>query len=192
MLKELLTPSQEVVIKLSCLSQYNLTPDLYTLMHWKYHDYELPSFYKDYIFGDSHALEYLQENGFIKIIGEGEFSLRKKATDLFLTDSPDEKWLEFLGKYPMKGGTRVLKIANPNSKGNIKVKKKYLSIINSDPNLHEHIIKVLEAEMKMRVKDNSMQYMQGMEVWLNQASYDKYAHLVEDSKSDDYLNEDYM
>lgn len=193
-----LTGPTEVTVEFSCLINNKLTSDLFILLHWKYHNnYDLPWTIVQKSLEDEQSLEYLESEGFIKIIGDKDFELRQKAKELFEISSPDRKWLEFLGTFPLKvpaqgGGTRALKIASPDSKANIKIKSKYLSIIKNKPGEHERIISVLKAEMKMRVNSANMQYMNAMEAWLNQANYDKYMYLLEETVNDDYSNEDYM
>lgn len=192
-----LIPPNEVVINFSCLIDNKLTSDLYILLHWKYYNnYELPWTIAQKSLEDDLSLEYLESQGFIKIIGNNDFELREKARLLFATSSVDEKWLEFLGTFPLKvpaqnGGTRPLKVANPESKANDRVKAKYIALIKDKPNMHKYIMDVLKAEMKMRRNSNNLQYMNALEAWLNQANYDKYAYLLEEVSSD-YKNEDYM
>jgi len=188
----------KVSIDFSCLQNNNITADLYILLFCRYHsNCILPPIIKTATLGDDHALEYLESEGFVKIIGDKQFSLRQKAINLFESNNSNKEWLEFLGKFPAKvpngrGGTRALKISNPDSKGNVRIKKKYLDLIKSSPELHSNIIRILEAEIKMRKNSNDLQYMHNMETWLNQADYDKYAYLLEDVSNDDYMNEDYM
>lgn len=179
-------PSQ-VTIDFSCLNNNQISADLYILLFCKYHKCKAPKIITDYWFDDNIALNHLQDNQFIKITGENEFELKQKAIDLFKSSDSNKNWLEFLGKFPAKvpaqnGGTRALKISNPDSKGNINIKKKYIALIKNKPNLHNQIIKVLEAELKMRRESSNLQYMHNMDTWLNQADYDKYMYLInEDS-----------
>ena len=188
----------KVSIDFSCLQTNNITADLYILLFCRNHsNCILPPIIKSATLGDDYALEYLESEGFVKVTGDKQFSLRQKAISLFESTDSNKEWLEFLGKFPTKvsngrGGTRALKVSNPDSKGNVTIKKKYLTLVKSSPNLHSTIIKVLEAEIKMRKNSNDLQYMHNMETWLNQADYDKYAYLLEDTANDDYINEDYM
>jgi hypothetical protein len=188
----------EVTIRISCLSENKLTADLYLLLHWKFMgNYKLPDEVQAMLLEDDAALEYLEKEGFIKITGHRTFELRQKGIDLFKSDTLEIKWLEFLGKFPLKvparnGGTRPLKIGNPDSVRNKKIKDKYISIIKSDPSKHRTIINVLEAEVKMRRDSGNLQYMHAMEVWLNQADYDKYEYLLDEQINNNYENEDYM
>lgn len=189
-MEEKLNELKEVQIRFSCLNEYNLTADLYILLHWKhYGNYTLPLPIKEELLSDNIALGYLQEQELIKITDtlSREFELRQKGIHLFETSTPDTKWLEFLGTFPVKvparnGGTRPLKISDPNSKGNVKIKNKYINIIKSNPDIHDKIISVLKAEMKMRKDSGEMQYMHNMETWLNQADYDKFDYLLKEEK----------
>jgi len=194
-----ITALKGVAVDFSCLINNKLTSDLYILLHWKhYSNYELPWTIKKVTIEDELALQHLEDEGFIKIIEDNNFELRQKAKSLFEISTPDQKWLEFLGTFPLKvpaqnGGTRPLKVASPISKANDKIKSKYLAIIKDKPGEHERIINVLKAEMKMRCDSNNMQYMNAMEAWLNQANYDKYEYLLEESGGNsNYENEDYM
>lgn len=188
----------KVSIDLSYLTDNDLTADFFILLHWKYYNnYELPPRIIELHFEDDQVLEYLQDKEYIKITGDKQYELRQKAIDLFVADSPEQMWIEFLGKFPMKvpngaGGTRPLKINNPDSKGNEKIKKKYINLIKNNPSLHKQIIEVLEAEVKMRRDSNQLQFMNAMDAWLNQANYDKYLYLVEENRVTDYQDEDYL
>lgn len=175
----------EVTINFLCLETNKLTADLYILLYCKYHDNcILPDILRHTTVEDPILMEYLEQEEYIKITGEKEFVLRQKAIDLFHTSTPQINWLEFLGKFPAKvparnGGTRPLKIANPDSKGNDRIRKKYMALIKDKPQLHTFIIEVLEAEMQMRKDSNSFQFMQNMDTWLNQANYDKFSYLLD-------------
>ena len=173
----------KVSVDFNCLQENKLSADLYVLLYCKHNGLVVPEYVGKKLFRDEDALKYLQAKEFIKITVENEFSLRQKAINLFQIDSPTTKWLEFLGEFPLKvpgrnGSARVLKVANPDSKGNVKIKKKYLALIKTVS--HDRIIKALQAEIDMRKKSNELQYMHGMDTWLNQADYDKYDHLIKE------------
>ena len=119
----------KVSVDFACLQENEISADFYVLLYCKHHGIVLPEIISKVVLSNELALEYLQEKEFIKITGDNEFSLRQKSTNLFQVDSPSQKWLEFLGKFPHKvpgrnGSWRVLKIGDPDSKGNIKIKKK--------------------------------------------------------------------
>lgn len=182
---ETIGPTQ-VSLEFSLLQKHEITADMYVLLFCRYHDNcVLPPIIKESILDDNLSLDYLENKDFIKVTGDKEFSLRQKAIDLFESNTSDKDWLEFLGTFPTKvpdrnGGTRALKIANPDSKGNISIKKKYISLTKSKPGLHARIIKVLDAEMEMRRNSNEMKFMSSMDAWLNQAMYDKYEYLLDE------------
>jgi hypothetical protein len=190
----------KVTIDISCLADKQLTADLYIILHWKYHGgYELPWTIKALFEEDTDDyLEHLQEQEYIKITGNGDFELRQKAINLFETQTPNVKWAEFLGNYPIKvpngkGGYRILKTGDPNARGNEKIKAKYFAIIKKDPDIHDKIVNALKKEVSDRKASGDLQYMQNIQTWLNQHTYEKYICLPEDSIEDtSYENEDYM
>lgn len=189
-----------ITVPLSCLHTNNITMDMYLLLHWKYYQsYELPQIVEDVCLdsGDRSYLLYLEDKGFIKVTGSTDFELRQKAVDLFTVSDPEKMWLEFLGTFPIKvparnGGTRPLKVADPDSRANIKPKNKYISLIKNKPEVHTHIMAVLNAELEMRKQSGNMQYMNAIDAWLNQANYDKYAYLLEENVERNYKEEDYL
>ena len=131
----------EITMNFSTLVDNALTADLYMLLHHKYHkNYDIPELIIEHLSDDEQALNYLQELEFIKIVSENQFELRQKGVRLFEIDTPEQKWLEFLSRFPIKvpsrnGGSRPLKIASPTSKGNIPLKKKYVSLVKNNPEL---------------------------------------------------------
>lgn len=187
-MRELLGPT-EVTISFSSLQDNDLCANQYIVLFCKYHSNTILPETVINTMDESKWMD-LQERGFIKLLPEGDYALRQKAVDIFECSTPNTNWLEFLGKFPLKvparnGGTRALKVANPDSKGNDRIKKKYLSLIKNNPELHKRIVDVLEAELEMRRQSSSLQYMHNMETWLNQADYDKYSYLLEENKSED-------
>jgi len=194
---ELLGPL-EVLVDFVRLEKNKITADMFILMFCKYHpDCFLPTLIKETFYEDEHSLKYLENEGFIKITGVEEFTLRQKGVELFETSNLEEKWLEFLGTYPLKvsngkGGNRVLKTANPDAKINQKVKSKYYSIIKDKPDLHVYIMQLLNVELSERKKSNDLQYMQNIETYINQQSFEKYAYLLDEEVDDNYKEGDYM
>jgi hypothetical protein len=193
----------KVTIDISCLKNNGLTADLYLILWCKYHNKEpinlITEHWLDVNDFKDQTLAYLQQKGFIKITDKKTvlcFELRYKAISLFEVSNVEKKWLEFLYKFPAKvpaqnGGTRALKISNPNSKGNSAIKKKYINLIKNNYDLHDHIIKVLDAELDMRRNSSSLQYMHNMNTWLNQSDYDKYSYLLDKEVDDSNKSSSY-
>jgi len=185
---------QDITIPLNlyCIIENDLTADLFVILYCKYNNIEIPFLIKE-VSLDEGNLSYLQEKGFIKITNDNEFELRQKAKDIFTVDNLENKWLEFFGNFPIKvpsrnGGTRPLRSVNVDSESNDKIRIKYRKLIKNKPLLHKQILNVLDAELKMRKRSNSMQFMHNIDTWLNQADYDKYLYLLDSSETESKIS----
>jgi hypothetical protein len=107
---------------------------------------------------------------------------KKKTKEIFSVD--DSLFWEFFSTYPIKvpgrnGGTRKLRSTGIDALETKNLKKKYESIVKDRNSVHKHIMRCLEAELLIRKKENTLQYMQGMSVYLNQNSWTRYEDVVE-------------
>ncbi len=133
-------------------------------------------------------LEVLQTNGWIKI-WEGKTVIRDKFNGNTAGDF-NRMWHDLLSRYPLKvsanNGVRPLRAKDPDSKANEKSKIKYQKIVKSDIIKHNYIMQCLERELVIRRKANSLGFMQMLDTWINNHSWEKYSDLSEsDSKSTD-------
>ena len=121
----------------------------------------------------------LQKRGFIKITTDGVV-LRSKAINLF--ESPN-LFLKFLNTFPIKTPSgRFLSPLRDNTMKSKKLEAKWNKLFKSKPHLEEKAIKVLEAELKWRKRNNSLDFMKGIESWLNQGEYENLEYLLEEDK----------
>ena len=114
-----------------------------------------------------------------------EYIVRQEFLDLF-SDNFDRMFAELLGTYPMKvninGNIRILHATDPKAQNNLKAKKKYKIILRGKPYLHKHIMKCLDSQLS--VMKNSLGYLQSLEVWLNNHTWEKYADIkLEDNEN---------
>ena len=98
----------------------------------------------------------------------------------------DQMFAELVGTYPMKvninGNIRILHATDPKAQNNLKAKKKYKIILRGKPYLHKHIMKCLDSQLS--VMKNSLGYLQSLEVWLNNHTWEKYADIkLEDNEN---------
>jgi hypothetical protein len=131
-------------------------------------------------------LELLQTNGWIKV-WEGKTVIRDKFTGKTSSDF-DRMWHDLLSRYPLKvnanGGVRPLRAKDPDSKANEKSKARYQKVVKSDIIKHNYIMQCLERELAIRRRSNSLGFMQMLDTWINNHSWEKYSDLSEsDSKS---------
>lgn len=122
-------------------------------------------------------LESLQTNGWIKV-WEGRTVIRDKFISN-IEDDFDRMWHDLLSRYPIKvfskDGVRVLRAGDPESKSNLKAKARYQKVVKTDITKHSFIMKCLERELLTRRTSNSLGYMQLLDTWVNNHSWDKYA-----------------
>lgn len=123
-------------------------------------------------------LGYLNPNDTITELGKSLFEDSESVLD--------RKFKELYEAYPRQvpngsGGYRVLRSKDVNSQDALSCKKKYVSIIKDDKNLHDQVMRGLKTELYMR--KTSMTYMQNLQTWINQKSWEKYMDL--DVNTDD-------
>ena len=125
----------------------------------------------------------LQSKGYIKLGDSVEkHIIRQEFIDLFSSDF-DQMFAELISTYPMKVSTnrgyRILHAADPNCKSNQKAKAKYSRIVGTKKFVHEKIIKLLKVQL--RVERDKLEYMQQLEVWLNNHTWEKYINMDENA-----------
>lgn len=174
-----LNPLPKVDIDSYSLLTSGLTPDMYLLLYWKYHEtqYELPELLKVHYTGET--LKYLEDKAYIKITGSTSFELRDKSIQIFNPNSYDAMFYELLSTFPMKvpsnnGTYRILRPKDPEANLNKEAKRKYFNVIKAKPSLHKAILKALHNELKVRKQASSLTYMQNFVTWLNQKSWELY------------------
>ena len=127
----------------------------------------------------------LEVDGYIKIHEEGVV-VRPRFIDL-VEDDFDRQFAELLSTYPMKVGNagkyRILHAADPDAKANVKIKAKYRSILAKDPALHRNIIKLLNVQLTHQ--RGSLQYLNALDVWLNQSVWEKWEGMDENIDDSD-------
>tara|TARA_Y100000361_G_scaffold24570_1_gene19622 strand:+ start:1222 stop:1764 length:543 start_codon:yes stop_codon:yes gene_type:complete len=128
----------------------------------------------------------LQEKGFVKLGASPKTHVvRQKFIDLFTSDF-DKMFNELLIKYPMKvntnRGVRILHAKDPSCNANLKAKKKYKRIVGNKLHVHSHIMKCLNKQLEL--ERNNLGYMQNLETWLNNHTWEKYANIDESNDTD--------
>jgi len=132
-------------------------------------------------------VEQLQLDGYIKL-GEAPENhvIRQNFIDLFISDF-DQMFAELVSTYPMKvnspgRGIRILHAKDPDAKANDKCRNRYKKIINNKPYKHKHIIKCLETQLK--VERDNLGFLQNLETWINNHTWEKYENLDENDTKD--------
>lgn len=163
----------KITVDLDKLNKLELTPNQWCLLECLFLNIDTP------LITDS-ELEHAESEGYIKIMPDN-LVLRDKGRQLFEAKPSDSLFFEFFSKYPVKvidgrGGYRILRTKDPDAKSVLELKKKYLTLIKQ-PGLHEKIIKGLDNYLlNMKTK---MQFIVGIEVFINQFLWEKYLDLDE-------------
>jgi len=93
---------------------------------------------------------------------------------------------ELINTYPMKvstpSGVRILHAADSTAKSNDKARNKYRKVVAGKANVHVRIMSLLKIQLT--VERNNLAYMQFLETWINNYTWEKYENLTEDEAKD--------
>jgi hypothetical protein len=168
----------EVVINTEILMESQLKAEEFIALYliWKEEHGLCHEMYPDMDF------KSLEKKGFMKRLSDDmtEWVVRDKFKVLVTTDD-SHMWYQFCKTMPFKvpngyGGNRILRAKDPDAGTNLKIKKKYLQIVSGKPALHKTILKCIDIQL--REMRHSMQYLQNTDTWLNQRTWEKYEHLI--------------
>jgi len=130
--------------------------------------------------------ESLQTKGLIKLGEELRDHIVRQGFLDMIHGSFDQMWSELLSHFPLKvynqGHMRVLRAKDANARANAKPKLKYEKIVGTDTQKHKFIIKCLINELELRKSTNTLGYMQQLQTWVNNYTWEKYED-VEDEQS---------
>tara|TARA_R100001224_G_scaffold74885_1_gene46038 strand:- start:20 stop:565 length:546 start_codon:yes stop_codon:yes gene_type:complete len=131
--------------------------------------------------------EKLQEKSFVKLGSTVDnHTVRQEFINLFSSDF-DQMFAELLSTYPMKvnteNGVRVLHALDPDCQANKKAKNKYKKIVGTKKFVHNRIIQLLKVQLG--AERNRLAYMQNLETWLNNHTWEKYANIKKSHGEDD-------
>jgi hypothetical protein len=172
LIKEKITPNDYIILKLLFENQYSTLQKLFPVTSTLTNNLKILEY-------ESYLKMTVDELDWTKI--STQIFLRQKTIDLFIVKK--SAFLTWWNMYPTKVGIgnniRVLKTFDADTNLGRKCKQKFDRITNNDPIKENQLIKGLEIELEIKKKSNSMQYMQLVDVWLNQETYQKYIHLID-------------
>jgi hypothetical protein len=133
-------------------------------------------------------VEWLVEQEYLNI-KDDDVSFTEKGKDFF--EPKEDLFYKFFELFPHKvpdgtGGFRVLGTSSPDTIYGNKMKRKWNSFTKGNIPLQERIIKALEYELEYRKKNASMTFMQNMDTWFNQGTWEKY---IEDAERQQKFDE---
>ena len=108
----------------------------------------------------------------------------KLVTDKFrslFSNNFDAMFEELISVYPSKvdssNGVRVLHAVDPKAKSNLKAKNRYKKVVGNKLHVHNRIIKL--QKVQLNVQQDNLAYMQNLETWINNHTWEKYENLDE-------------
>lgn len=135
---------------------------------------------------DLRYIPKLIEEGYIisdDLVKDG-FSLGPTSKAIF--DS-DDLFEEFFALYPNSVetglGRRVISARDPNSVSGKATHELWKRVTKNKPGLQQKIIECLKRELNQRRLDNSLGFIQGIDTWLRQATWEKWEDIPDDKKS---------
>lgn len=132
--------------------------------------------------------EFLQTEGYVKL-GEDvqDDVVRQKFLD-YIEDSFDRMWSDLLSHFPIKvytkGNVRILRAKDSDARNNQKAKKAYHKVIGKNVAKHNKIVNCLKNELDFRKSNNSLGFMQMLQTWVNQHTWEQYEDM-DVGKTDD-------
>lgn len=127
--------------------------------------------------------EKLQSKSFVKLGDTVEqHVVRQEFIDLFSSDF-DQMFAELVSTYPLKvrtktGSFRILRGSDPSLKTNAKARQRYSRVVGNKRFLHDKIMKLLKVQLA--VDRDRLEYMQQLEVWINNHTWEKYINIDKD------------
>ena len=130
-------------------------------------------------------IDSMLEKGYLEL-SEDQYVVTAKYIKYF-SNNFTTMFAELIDTYPWKvkspnRGIRILHAKDSAAKANDKAKNKYKRITKVKQDVHEHIIKCLKIQLE--VEKDSLGYMQNLETWLNNHTWEKYEDInYDDTKS---------
>jgi len=130
-------------------------------------------------------LEFLEEQGYI---ARTENNVLLTDTGRGIFEQGGDLFEEFFSLFPHRvpnnaGGFRVLGTkASDTIMGN-KMRRKWNLITKGNATLQKTIIESLRYELKHREQTGALAYMQNMETWLNNGTWERYQDMIEEEKN---------
>jgi hypothetical protein len=122
----------------------------------------------------------LKQKGWLEDdINTGFFKISKKYEEVFGDSNIIKSFDKIYFTYPQKvfrkfGGFRILRAATKESNEYQKCLNKYIKLVKSQPWLSNVIEKSLIYQLEVVRNNNSLEYLQEFEVWLNNNTWEKY------------------
>lgn len=116
-----------------------------------------------------------------------KYILDEGSNKVFGTDDLFEEFYKlFPNRVETNVGFRVISAVDPESISAQNTKNIWKRITKGKPTLQRKIIDCLKKELESRKLNNSMAYLQNIDTWLRQATWEKWEDIPEEKKSSNY------
>jgi hypothetical protein len=153
------------------------------------HDEENKSFPYEF---DRRFVERLKTDGFIEYTSDStciveKYKLGPAGIRVF---EGDDLFEEFFSTFPTAVetglGRRVISAKDPNSVSGKVTHEIWNRVTKNKPHLQRKIIDCLKRELEHKKKTNSLMYMQGIDTWLRQATWEKWEEDIPENRKSSY------
>jgi hypothetical protein len=167
----------KIEIDLELLEEIGLRPNEYIVLHCKHKEIEISQDLDEHT-----GYGYLREQGWL----DGSWELTDKWLNLFAADF-DDLFKELIDIYPAivespGRGKRVLHAKDPDAYTNMKAKNRYRKVTGEKVEKHKEIIRLLKIQLE--TDKDSLGYMQNLETWLNNYTWEKYVDINLEENND--------
>jgi len=134
---------------------------------------------------DPRYLDRLEEEGYVIHDPQNDgYILGPNSKKIF---EEDDLFVEFFSLYPgyveTGLGRRAISAKDPNSISGKATHDIWRRVTKNKPSLQRKIIECLKRELDHRRSTDSMAYLQGIDTWLRQATWEKWENIPEENKS---------
>lgn len=134
-------------------------------------------------------IEGLKDKGWIIFLPDNIPILSPKSKEYFESKFNFERfYTTFPHRVPGRyGKDRPLRSESINTLSASTTRAIYKNKTRGNKTLQEHILKVLEAEIKWRTEEDTLSYMNNIDTWLRQHKWEDYAYLLEEENNNNKI-----
>lgn len=127
--------------------------------------------------GNKIRLIEMNNNGIVRILSDSIEVVGFDHQKFRSNDKLDKCFDDFYFTYPRMVEGRVLRTSAKNTSFYKKMKVKFKQKIPAED--YDKVVIGLKKELEIKEKENNLKFLQGMETYINQCTYEKYLNLEE-------------
>jgi hypothetical protein len=135
--------------------------------------------------------EYIKEHYYVDTTQDPHkqrWSLTEKGLAIFEGEDLFEEFYSLFPNYVETGiGRRAISAKDPNSISGKNTHEIWKRTTKNKPGLQRKVIECLKRELEHRRSTNSMSYLQGIDTWLRQATWEKWEDIPDKKSGTNYI-----